>query len=245
MFKSNPICFKVIFIHIGTHKTGTKSLQRWLADERGRLALSGIWFYEGHHSNPNNHAELGLAALREDRDSFARMAHPAKAGFAYAKLVQQQVQHYLALHDSCHFIFSNEDLSYLRHSDEVSVLKNIFGQREIKIVVCLRNKQDFLRSYTSQISKVPERTPSNDRNSCLYVESDSWLLDYDALVSAYSSVFGRQNIFIVDYDEAVRKEGTVLHSMLAALGIGDSKRVSVNNRYFLNESANKILKSVS
>src|SRR5215475_4156381 len=68
---------KSIFLHIGTHRTGTTSLQTYLGRHRTLLASSGFAFYRGGFM-PNNHVELHAAALRQERDSpfrhYARIA---------------------------------------------------------------------------------------------------------------------------------------------------------------------------
>lgn len=226
----------MIFLHIGTHKTGTKSLQQWLADNRRLLLAEDISFYAGQHKNPNNHSELGLAALREDRDSFARIRFPASAGLQYRQAVARQIKEYLNACLSRHVIFSNEDLSLLRYPEELAILRDLFGGYEVKVVVCLRKKADFLRSYREQILKVPGRLPTSRPDSSLYVESDSWLVDYSSLHKAYSSAFGDSNVAVIDYDAALARDRTVIPSMLAALGVelpADKLEIS---RYFLNES---------
>jgi len=52
----------MIFLHIGTHKTGSKSLQRFLFDHTAQLAASGYDLYKGSHKNPTNHRELLLGS---------------------------------------------------------------------------------------------------------------------------------------------------------------------------------------
>lgn len=226
----------MIFLHIGTHKTGTKSLQQWLTDNRAELLAEGISFYAGHLKNPNNHSELGLAALREDQDSFARFMYPKLAGLPYRQAVARQIKEYLSACRSRHVIFSNEDLSLLRYPEELTFLRDLFGGHEVKVVVCLRNKANYLRSYREQILKVPGRLPASRPESSLYVESDSWLVDYASLQEAYASAFGGSNVAAIDYDAAVARDGTIVPSILAALGVTTPFDRLELSRYFLNKS---------
>jgi hypothetical protein len=132
-------------------------------------------------------------------------------------------------------VFTSEDLCWLRHDDEIDRLRTILdaGQFEVKVVLYLRNKLDFLRSYTAQIFKVPGRQPSSDSASTLYVEPDTWLVDYDGLVATYQRGFGANNLIVIDYDEQMRTLGNVIPSFLRVLGLqaGDELDSSL---YFLN-----------
>ncbi len=230
----------MIWLHIGTHKTGSKSLQQWLADHRARLLADNTAFYIGHHTNPNNHSELGLAALREGRDSFARIRFPALAGQHYRDSVAEQLNRYLDSTSARTVIFSNEDLSLLRFPDELAALKRMFGNRKVQILLCLRNRTDFLRSYREQIRRVPGRHPTKLPSSCLYAESDSWLADYQALVESYSSAFGRTNLTVVNYDSSVAKDRSVLPAMLSALGISAFPHDLHQPQYFRNKSLSQL-----
>lgn len=58
-------------MHIGTHKTGSTSLQNWLLDSKTILEDNGYCLYEGMHQK-ENHIELYLAAMRYDRESFGK-----------------------------------------------------------------------------------------------------------------------------------------------------------------------------
>ena len=64
----NKLC-----VHIGTHKTGSTSLQRWLFQNKDLLKSKGYQLYEGAYIL-DNHIELYLAAMRYERDSFGKQA---------------------------------------------------------------------------------------------------------------------------------------------------------------------------
>lgn len=209
---------KRLFVHIGTHKTGTKSIQSFLESAQSQLVERGCRFYLGLQGNRTCHGELGLAALRGDRDSFARRRFPAARGAAYVERVRRHVAEYLQRVPEEAVIFSNEDLSYLRFADELATLSDVLGRQHlVTIVVFLRQRCDFLRSYRQQILSVPGRQVSDDTRSAFYVEPDSWLTDYDALLNAYGQEFGHENIRALDYDVTVSSDGNVLPAFLRAI----------------------------
>jgi hypothetical protein len=209
---------KRLFVHIGTHKTGTKSIQSFLDSAQSRLADQDCRFYLGLQGIRTCHGELGLATLRGDRDSFARRRFPAARGDDYIAQVRRHVGEYLQRVPEQTVIFSNEDLSYLRFPDEVATLHDILGrEHHVTIVVFLRERREFLRSYRQQLLSVPGRQLSRDERSAFYVEPDSWLADYDALLAAYADEFGQANIRALDYDAAVSADGSVVPAFMRAI----------------------------
>jgi hypothetical protein len=227
----------MIYLHIGTHKTGSKSLQQFLSDNRDHFQRAGYTFYRGFERNPNNHVELHLACLRDERDSFARLRWPDLRGPGYRSKTTEAIKCFLAERDAAHAIFSNEDLCLLRYEDELSALREIVSAsgEEIRIILFLRNKADFLRSYTWQLQCNPERQPSDDPRSALYVKSDSWLADYGALVAAYAQAFAPASMQIIDYDEARTREGGIIEAFQEALLLPPEKR-RCGAGYLLNVS---------
>ncbi|MEX0408465.1 hypothetical protein ABGN05_22655 [Aquibium sp. LZ166] len=229
-----------IYLHAGTHKTGSKSFQAMIADNTEALRLLDYDVFEGSHRNPRNHTELHLASLRLDRDSFAKHNWPdLQLGAEYERNVSVKVQSFLSRSNTNHQIFTNEDLSYLRHEDEFLRLRHLFGQagQDFVVVLVFRKPADFLRSYRVQLLKKPGRVPSDDPTSALYVEEDSWLLDFNALVRGFRDHF-HATVRIVDYDGATAAEGSVLPALLRAMDINPDALDSA--KYRLNVSPKTI-----
>jgi hypothetical protein len=227
---------KTLFLHIGTYKTGTTSLQRFVLDQSDELRRHGIALYRGQ-IRASNHIELHLAALRYDRDSFAKLGHSQHVKFdvAYTQQIARRVQSFLnSVPEPC-ALFSSEGLSLLRYDDEIERLRTILDahNREVRVVLYLRNKADFLRSYASQILKQEGRKPSHDKRSALYVGSDTWLTDYDSLIAAYQRGFGAGNLTIIDYDAEMQRVGNVIPSFLKVLGVQAGDKMDPSS-YFLN-----------
>jgi hypothetical protein len=226
---------KQLVLHIGTHKTGSTSLQRYLLDHAGDLARNGIAVFRGEIREAN-HIELHLAAMRYERDSFAKLGicKNLTCDADYTRHVAEKVQAFVQSRREERIVFTSEDLSWLRYDDEIERLLTILdvGNCEAKVVLYLRNKQDYLRSYTAQIRKVPGRQPSSDPVSCLYVESDTWLTDFDSLAAAYQRGFGADNVIVVDYDHEMKTTGNVIPSFLTALEL-NADELDYGS-YFLN-----------
>lgn len=211
----------MIYLHIGTHKTGSKSIQLFCSKHQDWLSAHGISFYRGIHVNPTNHTELHLASLREGRDSFARLRWPEARGSLYFKQVANSVDAFLASRKTPDALFSNEDLSFIRYPDECERLRRLFQKHtdEFTILLYLRNKQDFRRSFRDQIHKIPDRVPSANPRSALYLGGNSWLFDYDSLIRVFSERFGKKNVIVLDYDHECIRHESVVASFVSAIGL--------------------------
>jgi hypothetical protein len=230
---ADDIMTKQLILHIGTHKTGSKSLQRFMMDHAVDMSRHGIALYRGE-LRETNHIELHLAAMRDERDSIARLARKdLTIDAAYRRRVAERVQAFIRSREEKQIVLTSEGLSWLRYEGEIDRLKMLLDadRHETKVVLYLRNKEDFLRSYTAQIHKVPGRVPSRDSASTLYVEPDSWLVDYESLVAMYQRGFGAQNVVVIDYDHEMRNVGNVIPSFLRVLGLDAALDTS---SYFLN-----------
>jgi len=211
---------KNIYLHIGTHKTGSTSLQRWMLEHEPFLNTNGFILYKGAHKT-HNHVELYLAAMRYERDSFGKQARPEiKFDESYTSEVSKQVQTFISKCNDKNLILSTEGLSLLRHRDEIQKLATILGAdyENIKIILYLRDKKDYLSSYRLQLQK-KGRKPSTNYWSALYVEDDTWLIDYEQLITAYGDVFGLNNIVVIDYDKEMKSRSNIIPSFVETIGL--------------------------
>lgn len=216
---------KRIFLHIGTHKTGSTSLQRWLRDHDSFLRRNDYDLYEGWHTC-KNHIELYLSAMREERDSFAKQSMKDIAfDEEYARVVRERVRQYVSSSEQANIIFTSEGLSLLRHKDELKSLAEILQSEpaEVTVIVFLRNQYDYLNSYRSQLLRKKGRRPSMDFWSALYVEDDTWLTDYEGLLEVYGAEFGHSNVHVIDYDEQLKLDGNIIPSFLECIGLETDK----------------------
>lgn len=119
--------------------------------------------------------------------------------------------------DDRKILVSSEDLSLLRSANEVERLRGLFAPRELRVAVCLRSRDDWLRSYGTELRRhfhVSEFPESHG-----YIGADTWLTDWDAMLRAWRGVLGADNVVAVDYDDSVRRYGSSIPGVLTALGI--------------------------
>jgi hypothetical protein len=95
-----------------------------------------------------------------------------------------------------------------------------------------------MRSYRSQLEGTGFEL-SADPSSFAYTEADSWLLDYDALIDGFSRSFGAANVTVLDYDDIMRVDGTVIPAFAELLGIPRRSLPSLDG-YQLNQAGSHL-----
>jgi hypothetical protein len=208
---------KRVVLHIGTHKTGTTSIQRFLRDHGDLLRDAGVSFPPGALHDAN-HVELHMLAMRPGRDTPARRAHPDATGPAWEASARVAIRAAIADAECRTVVLSSEGLWYLRHDDELARLREVLGDHDVEVVVFVREPAAFLASYERTLHElgIP---PSDDPGSTAYVGPDSWLVDVEANLSRWRAAFGAEHVTVLDYEACVRADGSVIPAFLARLGV--------------------------
>jgi hypothetical protein len=208
-----------LYLHIGTEKTGTTSIQRFLKMNRELLAGHGVLF----PTSPGNMNHMALTvAAQEDN-----VKGPLRKIFKV--LSRDDVKHFRAkLHADMTAelkdtpfkttIMSGEHCSSrLLNDTEVTRLKEMLTRffDRIRIVVYIRRQDDYLLSTYSTSVKVggtrPLTVPSSKRIRTRY---DHW-----ELLSRWAGVFGRENIICRKYDKPSLKGENVVTDLLDAVHV--------------------------
>lgn len=225
-----------IYLHIGSHKTGTTSIQSFMFHNKGLLKQRGKSFYSGSIIE-SNHVELHVASMRPDRYSPIKINKQLFPTSGFIEEAKRKILSFSQSEDECDLVFSAEGLFYLRYPDELKRLRNILPSGEVEVVVYLREKYSFLESYRRQLTKMGISL-SRDKKSFSYVEEDSWLVDYDDLLFAYRGEFGEDCVKVFDYESVMHLEKTVLFSFVRCLGLNESLLGVdlLDDKYWLNRS---------
>ena len=198
-------------VHIGTHKTGSTSLQYWLAQHAAELASHhGLGVYRPIHPNGR---ELALLCADPDRSIPTIREIPEWRTEAWRTPSSGHVRSEVERSDEV-MLISNETLSLLRTPDELERLRDLLAPRVVDIVLVTRRAEDFLRSWRDQLTR-DGFAMSQDPTSFAYLERDSWLVDYDEIVRANRGVFGADHVHVVDYDAAMARFNSVIPAVMA------------------------------
>ena len=227
-----------VLLHVGTHKTGTTSIQTFLKDENDGVLARAASHYPSGFLFPNVHMDLSLLALGPDRSWPARLRFPETSSAAWQAAAHAHIRDQVTsgVHDR--LVYVHEDLSYVRSDDEIERLDGLFEGRAVTVVVVLRDRTDFMRSYRSQLEGTGFEV-SSDRASFAYVDPDSWLLDYDALVGTYRRWVGPDQVVVLDYDALMRADGSVIPAIAELIGI-ERGSLPPLHRYQLNQSGSHV-----
>ena len=205
----SPTPRRRLFVHIGTHKTGTTSFQKWLVNnEPLLLERFGLGVYHGAFPNAR---EVGLACANTDRLLPVRNL-PQWNDPTWRTHVGRIIHAQLA-RDVPSMILSAESLSFLRAPEEVQRVSDMTAGHDVTILVTLRNPVEFLGSWERHLTRTGYELSDNP-TSFAYVKHDSWLARYDQLIDAYVSVFGRDRVVTVDYESANAEFGSVIPALM-------------------------------
>jgi hypothetical protein len=206
-----------VVLHIGTHKTGTTSLQHFLLDSQTLLARAGAWYPPGFVID-TAHSELPLLSVRLERDWPARLRFPELRMTGWLDAAAKHVRALISDAPCETVVFSHEDLSYLRFDDEFERLTRLLEPADVRVIVFLRDRDSFLRSYGDQL-RATGFVESTDTTSFAYLGADSWLVDYDALLDGYRRAFGASNVEVYDYNAVMRRDGSIIPAFSELLGV--------------------------
>ena len=162
-----------LVLHAGIHRTGTTTLQRVLADNRGVLGRQGVAYPGAERS----HQALAWALHRGQSGAREVLALVAEAEAAGAGLA----------------VLSGEDFAI--HTD-LGWLREVSARIDTRAVFYLRRQDHWIMSWYNQHVKWPfDRTKSRmDPAAFLATIEDFHWIDYAALLGRWSAVLGPERV---------------------------------------------------
>ncbi|MEM8770016.1 MAG: hypothetical protein AAGD92_00065 [Pseudomonadota bacterium] len=215
-----------VIIHIGSHKTGTTSIQKALQKHHA-LLLSDYNLYTVRSFLGSTNAsqwQLNVAALEEHRFSPRKWIDENWRDADRIEQLRLNVSREIRAHirkaeeqGAAACVFTNEGLFLLRFVSEWRRLQSFFVDCECELILVLRDRQSFRQSYMQQLDRMNISLSANS-DSFAYVEEKSWLFDYDGKVRLLRSVFGPASVRVLQYEP--KKMVSIFFS---ALGIVDNR----------------------
>jgi len=206
-------------LHIGTEKTGSTSIQRFLAKNRARLREAGVLFPVA----PGLDNQKALTAIAEENteDSALQEIFDIRTKSDLQRFRQdlrQKLRKELREGGCSHVVMSNEHCSSrLRDHSQVDFLRTFLSEffDRIRILVYIRRQDDFLISTYSTMVKTGRTNP-------IHVPSAKGQLrryDHWDLLSRWAEVFGRENIICRKYDRSELVDGDIIKDFGAQAGV--------------------------
>lgn len=212
-----------LFLHAGKHKTGSTSIQRYLADNDSFFMSEGLKVVT-HSLGPSssgipstNCVDIAHSVIRPDLDTPYRLArnrgHPTEP--AEQRRDALEFGRILANTEGDALVVSAEAFSFLRTPAEQEVFRLVFAEFEVTSLVFFRNPSDWMESWIRQTSTLFANFGHRRRSvtSIFDYGPDSWLVDDRAIEAFFPECRP------LSYEDAIDGNGSVLPVFLEALGL--------------------------
>lgn len=200
---------KKIYLHIGTHKTGTSAIQSFalrnaeLLAGRGYIYPRSVLYLHGHH--PLAWA-LGVTHPRADPDATAReLFHSVLEEFEHSK--------------APFLILSSEDFEFLQRPEMVRDYLNAY---DTAVVVYLRRQDRYLGSIHNHHLRMPQSRLTSPIEDFYNNRDFSRDFDYFKLLEPWVEAFGLSTMRVRPYDAITGAGRTIVTDFCATLGIDPS-----------------------
>ncbi len=203
-----------LLLHIGTHKTGTTTIQQKFWLNAPALAERGIVYPRldanyGHHGltapwSPVEMVDPGFLLEGGAPEAFRRLAAEYSRTDRTVFLSSEEFSR----------SGPNDGVNYRELRDYLSAFD------EVRVVCVLRPQWEFMQSVYVELSKVmappePARFILTSRKKGVF--AGLWG-DYNLLLDRLEEAFGAQNVILLDYEKSSRSPGGIVGAMLNLLG---------------------------
>ena len=189
---------KQLYIHLGTHKTGTTALQEFFRINRELLLRKQGIDYPLNSVGEADHHRLGWSLHKEA----GRTINVYPEGM---KSSREEWMSVLSLASS-KLLVSSETLGACRLVDFKAILKYASGF-EVKCIIYLRRQDAMAASVYNQITKGSTRKWTD-------YKTPPYKLNYIECLSSLAAAFGRQNIIVRPYEKQQFHGGTIFADFL-------------------------------
>ncbi len=228
---------KTLYVHIGTKKTGTTSIQGFCVNNRKVLESKGycypvlpFQYYRVGTEARNGHflvgavwASPGVHDMKKERQIF-------REGMDYiVKLFQT--------HDN--IILSDEQIWKNTYDVRASLWEELKeeakkGNFEVKVIVYVRRQDGYIISLWNQSVKTAIRKDRAQMTINDYLEKipPSEQLDYYAHIEKISGILGKENVIVRIFEKGKFVGGSIYSDFLKAIGLelSDDMKITVDVR---------------
>jgi hypothetical protein len=196
-----------LLLHIGTHKTGTTSIQRFCGANRDALRERGIWYAPASVGKfPDHYAHHRIAHAIADRDDnydradaadfFDQVRRQMKSSEKCLISAEPMYRHALPIQPRGGQARLSEAERNARYTTYAEAVRECLGEFDVTVLVMLRRQDLFLESlYAEQVLST-----GYTRNIERFAVERGPLLDYEARLSGWASVFGEDRISVRVFD---------------------------------------------
>jgi len=187
-----------VILHIGTHKTGSTSIQQYLTENASKYAAHGVLWIKDSYNLPNLINRLASQIERK------QLIQDCRRNLESLSKVSEMI------------IFSSEGFSgspskmYSNNADIVNFCQNLFKGYNVKVVVYLRRQDLFYESYYTQRIQEGYTETLEEFLSILPLNEIRW----DEVLNNFTSAFGKENLIVRPYDRSILKGNDIVEDFL-------------------------------
>ena len=207
---------RTLYLHIGSHKTGTTSIQHFLAGQTEELARRG-YAYPVSANGLNLGGVIG--GLSEGEDEMDEGGITRRTRQAISLICEGDAQVVIA---------SSEGFSYMNDPAEIKALGRRLRRSfaRIKIITYLRRQDQFAVSHHQEGAnpQVKRATKLHGHRPTALPETSPLqqkYLDYGTRIGMWGDAFGDKDVIVRVYDRALLKNGDSVADFLELVGLGD------------------------
>ena len=207
-------------IHIGTHKTGTTTIQHFLANNRDRLRKQGMFFSTAGRTRDRSHGLCRAAIIRCEPN--LSLLGPT---YGKRKLKNNPTgrwkKHRREIERNCGkddlVIFSDEALAFLSEKEEIAKVKELMDSLfdDVTIVCYLRRQPEYLVSFYNTPLAMASRWQILDY---LNMPEEYSILAYHKLIERWS-IFGKNKLKVRIFDKGGFQNNDLLSDFAHTIGL--------------------------
>ena len=208
------------YLHIGTEKTATKTLQHFLHLNRDKLLKFGFGYTMS--AGETNNFKLPIAAYDLDRrDGLTKeiQIYTKESMFKYQQTIIEKLKNEINCISQPNIIFSSEHIqSRLTSLSEIQRLKKVLiglGFDEIFVIIYLRNPSEIANSLYSTAIKCGSMAvcPPNPKHP--YFMN---ICNHKKTLENFGLVFGKRALVPRIFEKAEFKNGSIIEDFVNSIG---------------------------
>lgn len=207
---------KNLYLHVGTHKTGSTSIQHWLKENSEKLKSEGYYYpMEGSYFYPPEASPSLLAHAILDN----KPAYIGRTIIDYNSCVSD-IKRDIRSSKCSDVIISSEHFSIAMTHDAVKKIYDLFTDLfdKITVIIYLRRQDTRIESSWSQAVKSSLSNLSFNDFYNQNLSNPKW--DYFKLLKPWIDIFGEKSVNIRPFEKSQFINKNLLHDFLTLI---DSK----------------------